>query len=260
MALFLSDLDNTLIYSYKKDIGNEKILVEQKEGKELSFMTQYAVKCLIRLQTKLPLIPLTTRSLLQYQRIAFPAEICPHYALAANGGILLIDGEIDKEWFSNSKNLIEPAYEEMKKGKEILHKDSNVYYSIEYIDNLFVFTKSKNPEQTISELCKKLDLSIVSIHENGEKIYILPNMLHKGKAIERIKERFTGESIICAGDSIFDIPMLFAADSAYYPKGLENALCSIKTEAEFHHKLKKISDKIFSDGMLTHLQNQIFME
>lgn len=37
---FISDLDNTLIYSYKKNIGGDTINVEVYEGREISFMTR----------------------------------------------------------------------------------------------------------------------------------------------------------------------------------------------------------------------------
>ena len=39
MDIFASDLDNTLIYSYKRDIGDNNTLVERYEGREVSYMT-----------------------------------------------------------------------------------------------------------------------------------------------------------------------------------------------------------------------------
>ena len=71
MIYFCSDLDNTLIYSYRHDIGNEKVLVETKEGKELSYMTKVSYELLKQVSQKKELIPLTTRSLEQYSRIDF---------------------------------------------------------------------------------------------------------------------------------------------------------------------------------------------
>ena len=46
MVLFVSDLDNTLIYSYKREIGKKKICVELYEGKEISFMTENSYRLL----------------------------------------------------------------------------------------------------------------------------------------------------------------------------------------------------------------------
>ena len=39
MRIFFTDLDNTLIYSYKRDIGDAKRCVEVYQGREISFMT-----------------------------------------------------------------------------------------------------------------------------------------------------------------------------------------------------------------------------
>jgi len=69
--LFVSDLDNTLIYSYKRDIGPQKRLVEVKEGKELSFMTEYSCRLLCQIADRCCFVPATTRSLEQYGRIRF---------------------------------------------------------------------------------------------------------------------------------------------------------------------------------------------
>jgi len=40
MVVFNTDLDNTMIFSYKHDIGPEKRNVEIYEGREISFITQ----------------------------------------------------------------------------------------------------------------------------------------------------------------------------------------------------------------------------
>ena len=38
--VFFSDLDNTLIYSYKHDIGNDKESVEIYNGRKVSFRSE----------------------------------------------------------------------------------------------------------------------------------------------------------------------------------------------------------------------------
>ena len=253
MSLFVTDLDNTLIYSYKKDIGIDKILVEELNGKELSFMTSASVRLLKELRQKYTMIPLTTRSVSQFQRIHFPEDISFSYALAANGGILLIDGQVDEQWFKESKALAGEAKIQLNKGTELLLADDNVYVDIAYVDELFIFTKSKAPSQTIRILSQHLDLNLVSIHENGEKVYILPKAIHKGTAINRIRRRFAQEKIVSAGDSIFDIPMLLAADMGFYPKQLERNWNIPKCMGVCQHKtnLTRVESEIFSDGLLT---------
>ena len=47
IALF-ADLDNTLIFSYKREIGPDKVCVEVYEGREISFMTRHSLENLDR--------------------------------------------------------------------------------------------------------------------------------------------------------------------------------------------------------------------
>lgn len=220
MIGFCVDLDNTLIYSYRHDIGNEKVLVETMDGKELSFMTPAAFETLQKISQRKQVIPVTTRSLHQYRRIDFGKEVKISYALVANGGILLEDGVVNKIWTEDTKMLVGYAQEEMAKGMEYLQGDTNVSFEIRKVDELFIFTKSDAPEYTVARLKSLLNEDIVYIDSNGEKIYIFPKSLNKGASVERLKKHLALTKIIAAGDSDFDVPMLNFADVGICPKGL----------------------------------------
>ena len=101
MKVFYSDLDNTLIYSYKHEIGERRKCVEVYQGREISFMTEFTWRALKTLMEKLLFVPVTTRTLEQYQRIQLGISM-PSYALVCNGGILLKDGEPDRCWYEES--------------------------------------------------------------------------------------------------------------------------------------------------------------
>ena len=49
MHIFCMDLDNTIIYSYKHDIGNEKINVEIYQDREISFITKKTQELLLKI-------------------------------------------------------------------------------------------------------------------------------------------------------------------------------------------------------------------
>ena len=91
MIVFYSDLDNTLIYSYRREIGGKKRCVEVYQGREISFMSEYSYHLLQEISKKALFIPVTTRTMEQYQRIDLGIGI-PEYALVCNGGILLVRG------------------------------------------------------------------------------------------------------------------------------------------------------------------------
>lgn len=220
--LFLTDLDNTLIYSYKK-IKGPSVCVEKKDGKKLSYMTQNAFNLLNEISSKAYVIPLTTRSVEQYNRI----ELNNKFALAANGGVCIKDGNIDEAWLDDTNNIISDCMNELDKAKKLLECDSNVTFEIRLVDNIFVYTKSSKPQETIETLKNNIDTNITYIDTNGEKVYVFPNVLNKGLAVERIRKLFPDAYIVAAGDSAFDIPMLNKADYSFAPESISYGLkCS----------------------------------
>lgn len=221
MIIFFSDLDNTLIYSYKHDIGENKVCVEYDQGKELSFMTKKSFDLLKQINQKLLFVPTTTRTAEQYNRIHFGLPTIP-YALVCNGGVLLINGKEDPDWYMESLQLVEDCKAELEKAILQLQSDKNRNFEIRFIRNLFLFTKSEKPEHTILRLKEILDESLVDICSHGVKVYIVPKKLDKGMAIERLKTKIGGSFSIAAGDSEFDLPMFKMADAFIAPIGLKN--------------------------------------
>ena len=189
-------------------------------------MTPHALELLKSIRNRDGIIfsPLTTRSAEQYERISFFEDGPPSVALAANGGILYLDGVRDEEWFEESKRMINGCQEEFKKGTDYLAGDKNVYFEIRTVDELFVFTKSSEPLETRAGLDSILDQNIVCTWNIGDKVYIFPKKLTKGKAVERLRKRFSPDLVICAGDSDFDISMLDSADLALCPQDLKQYL------------------------------------
>lgn len=247
MKIFLSDLDNTLIYSYKHNIGKNIVLVETKDGKELSFMTSKSHMLLEKIKDKMEFIPLTTRSLEQYRRIFFSDKWKVECALVANGGILLRNNKIDEQWYEESLKLIDNAQKELELGMEMLKNDKNVFFEVRKVDGLFIFTKSNDVTLTRNNLERQLDLSLVSVFNNGNKVYIFPEKLNKGTAVERIRKLKNPEIVFAAGDSDFDLPMLNESDVPIFPKELCKFLNNNK------NGLMVESDNIFSDVIVDYI-------
>ncbi len=229
MILFASDLDNTLIFSYKKAIENS-ICVEVKDDKELSFMTYKAYNTLQDIINKFVFVPITTRSIEQYKRIKLLKNNYPKYALVCNGGVLLVNNEVDSKWHKETLDLISISISELNKGIKLLDNDKNIYLKPRCVDDVFVFAKTSNIEETTNILNNNLDLNKVTIKNILDKIYILPKNLTKGNALDRLKNLLEIDYTICSGDSDFDISMLQKADIAIIPK--ENDIYSYLK----HHK------------------------
>ena len=234
MIVFHTDLDNTLIYSYKHDIGREKRCVEIYQGREISFVTQETYQLLQRFskqKDQVMIVPTTTRTIEQYQRIDLGVGGF-QYALVCNGGVLLVNNSCDRSggmlaimqedenWYRDSLEMIQDSVGELHRALEILSRDSRRNFELRFIRELFVFTKCEEPEVVVADLKKVLDERRVDVFNNGVKVYVVPKALNKGRAVERFREYIGADYVIAAGDSDFDISMLEAADLGLAPTEL----------------------------------------
>lgn len=218
MDVFYTDLDQTLIYSYKHEIGTQKRNVEIYQGREVSYMTEKTYRLLQKLQKRLRIVPVTTRTMEQYLRI--DSGIGPfRYALVCNGGVLLIDGRPDKAWYEQSLRLAEESREELERAVWYLEREPDRRMEVRDIRRLFAFTKCRHAQDVTGRLQKALHLRKTEIFSNGEKVYVVPKALNKGTAAARFTAYIGAQKTAAAGDSIFDIPMLAQADLAMAPAG-----------------------------------------
>ena len=230
MVLFCTDLDQTLIYSYKHEIGSRKRCVELYEGREVSYMTDRTYCLLSELSKYACIVPVTTRSVAQYQRIQLGIESI-RYALVCNGGVLLSDGRNDPAWYQRSLELAEDSRQELAAAVRFLELEQYRTLEVRLIEGLFVFTKCSNPQDVVRRLKKELQAQeavrggqeqcpcAVDVFSNGEKVYVVPARLNKGTAVARLRELVGADQVFAAGDSAFDLPMLVQADAAAAPAG-----------------------------------------
>ncbi len=218
MIVFHMDLDNTLIYSYKWDIGKAKRRVESYQGRDLSFVTENTCKNLRAIHEKMLIVPTSTRSIEQYNRIRLPVNNIS-YALVCNGGILLTNGTKDDSWYQTSLAFIQESLPALELARHFLEKDIRRKFELRFIEDLFLFTKCDQPESVVRQLQEITDCNTVNIFHNKEKVFVVPVNLSKGKAVERFREYIGADQVIAAGDSEFDISMLREADIGIAPHG-----------------------------------------
>ena len=243
MIIFNTDLDNTIIYSYKHDIGENKICAEIYQGREISFITEKTAGLLKAVNDTVTLVPTTTRTLEQYNRIDLGFGV-PKYALVCNGGVLLVDGEEDEEWYRESFKAVEECQGQLEFAEQILQADKNRSFEIRNIRRLFIFTKSSEPLLSVELLKSRLDNDKVDVFNNGVKVYVVPKKLSKGIAVERLRKKLGADLVVSAGDSEFDISMLNSSDVAIAPGELSE-IADLKADTIVHS-----SDEIFSDFVL----------
>ena len=181
MVVFHMDLDNTIIYSYRHEIGEDKLEAEWYNGRNISYITRETFEMLKKLKEKALLVPTTTRTMEQYQRINLQIGDI-EYALVCNGGVLLIDGKEDAGWYRTSRELVDNCQAMLQKAAAVLEKDKRRIFEVRFIKELFVFTKCEEPEAVVRDLKKITDKALVEIFSNGSKVYAVPKALSKGAA------------------------------------------------------------------------------
>lgn len=240
--LFACDLDNTLLYSYKKR-QDDFICIELNKGREQGFMSKHTFDNFADMTEKVMFVPVTTRSVEQYQRIKFPCGYVPEYALVSNGATLIHNGKIDENW-----NLVEKNISQLEEVFGIYHKDER-FINCRIVDNAYVFVycaPDTNAEKVTEELTKSVNLNV---ELSGRKIYFFPKNLSKGNAVRELQKILSCAEILSAGDSSIDASMLNIASISLVPENFDTSLLTHK------RIIKAESDKLFSDFIVNFVKN-----
>ncbi|MBO5287498.1 MAG: HAD hydrolase family protein [Clostridia bacterium] len=212
----ITDLDNTLIYSYKKASLEKDICVEEIHGKPQGFMTQYAYELFAQLYDKVEIVPITTRSVEQYKRIKWQQGKAPRYAICANGGILLENGEINEAWLNETHRQIDKYRAERKRLEELLLKE-DLYIRVRQVDDIYLFSYIKEGVDIQKKAKEYKDITPLNVIASGKKLYFFPPIINKGEATRKIKNLLNMGETISAGDSTIDVPMLNETDYRVIP-------------------------------------------
>ena len=221
--IFASDLDRTLIYS-EKFLSDFTGLVKAVEyGKYTSLMTERAVGLLKDLYNILTFVPCTTRTIEQYQRIQFfKEEHVPRFAVVSNGGNIIVDGVVDLDYRENIvRSLQNSCLPESKLLMEFKKIASNEWVNkLINADGLFyycIIDPAKLPRNETDSFAAWAFEQNWEVSVQGRKLYLVPRVVNKWSAVERIKQ-LAGEHIVfAAGDSLLDLSMIKCADHAVYP-------------------------------------------
>jgi HAD superfamily hydrolase (TIGR01484 family) len=224
--IFASDLDQTLIYSEASmgTIAKEALVaVELYEGRFISYMTQRALELLAQLSKQALFIPVTTRTVAQYNRIfTINQQLCPKFAITSNGGNIFIDGLPYSPWSQIIQESVEDSSAPAVEIKQLFDEISSVDWVLKftYSDELFysiVMEKEKLPRDQIHDFITKLTTLGWNTSIQGRKIYLVPQAINKGAALAFIKELAGVQHVVASGDSLLDESLLLAADYAIAP-------------------------------------------
>lgn len=259
-VLLTSDLDRTLIFSDRTKKENiDYTCIEQLDGKNMSYMSQTTLGYLRELSKIAEFIPVTTRSLKQYERITvFQENIIPSFAITSNGGVILRDGKVDEEWQQHIQwkmSQLPVVYDAVQSKFEAFFKASYVLrvHEVEALFYVLIIEREQLEPSEFDLFKQQLEASDWTCHLQGKKLYVLPCFLTKGAAVDYIKGLSTYDWHAAAGDSQLDVSMLELANEYYIPQHAELAVTS-------NLVIREESSSDFSDAFLKQvidvIQNQ----
>lgn len=231
--IFASDLDRTLIYSNR--FLNEESLtvpirnVEVHNGRKISYMTEKAIALLRELADEMMFIPVTTRTVEQYQRIAlFRDEIRPTYAITCNGGVVLNNGKIDEHWQDYVRAKIDGSAASVEDVKRKIEETADATWleSINVVDRFFVYLITISPlsPEQVKSYTEWADEHGWVFSLQGRKVYFIPSFINKWDAVHYVAEKVGRKTVFTAGDSNLDVCLIEQAKFGLIPRHGEAAV------------------------------------
>ncbi|MEV0599557.1 HAD family hydrolase [Streptomyces sp. NPDC050315] len=229
-TLIASDLDRTLIYSAAAlgltmpDAQAPRLLcVEVYDHKPLSYLTETAAALLATLATArgARFVPATTRTREQYARIHLPGPV-PEFAVCANGGHLLVNGESDRDWQRTvaARLAAECAPLDEVRAHLLRTADPSWLLKERTAEDLFAYLvvdRAQLPETWVKDLAGWAEGRGWTVSLQGRKVYAVPKPLTKSAAVREAARRAGADRILAAGDSLLDADLLLAADRGWRP-------------------------------------------
>ncbi|MDT4894109.1 MAG: hypothetical protein QOE97_3144 [Pseudonocardiales bacterium] len=223
-VLVACDLDQTLLHSARAiaehgGAGAQLLCVEELAGEQQSFMTVAAAAALVELAEVAEVVPVTTRSLEQLRRVRLPWR--PRFEVAANGGLIVVDGVVDEAW---SRTLAMRLRGCARPDEVQRHADgvatARWLGSVRTVHDLFCYGLVERTGMPAGALEAERAWAAdrgwrVSLQ--GRKLYWVPAPLEKAAAAREIWRRTGATTLLAAGDALLDADLLLAADAAIRP-------------------------------------------
>ncbi|UED86684.1 HAD family hydrolase [Streptomyces profundus] len=229
-TLIASDLDRTLIYSAgalaltEPDHTAPRLLsVETYQGRPQSFVTETAATLLAALAAdpRAVFVPTTTRTRRQYLRVRLPGPP-PPYAICANGGHLLVDGETDEGWHRSVRDRLAADCATLDEITARVRRTADPSWLLRErtAEDLFAYLvvdRERLPDAWPKTLAAWAEPRGWTVSLQGRKLYVVPAPLTKSAAVAEVARRAGTARTLAAGDSLLDADLLLAADLAWRP-------------------------------------------
>lgn len=225
--ILFTDLDGTILFSENslpKELAIEDCMIaETYSNGRFGYMEKALVDFFKEWSQNQLFIPVTTRSIEQYQRLeANFSDFNLPFSLVSNGGNLVRFGELDLEWQAETKEELKEELNQKELVLELIQKmiPATSVRKIKDIDELYycVLTIERIWEtELIVEVNEKLANWGWQAYFQHKKLYFLPKTLSKERGIIRLKEKLTQPNrYLAMGDTEMDQEMVKQQEKYLY--------------------------------------------
>ena len=224
-VLVATDLDRTLIYSLTaagapRPGERPWVVVERLDGRDISHVTELAAARYAALAAQRCVVPVTTRTPAQLARVQLPGPRA-RWAVAANGGVLLVDGEPDPAWADRVRTALADVagIEEARASLALACADDPAARQYA-VPGLFCYAVVDRPAFAAHRLADLRAWAADAgwgVSLQGRKLYVVPSVLTKSAAVAEVADRAGARVVLAAGDSLLDTDLLEHATLAVRP-------------------------------------------
>ena len=195
------------------------------DGRTISLLSAQTEADLVALAAEAVVVPTTTRTRAQYERIDLPP--LSRWAVVASGAGLLVDGEPDLAWSRSVAARLGESSAPVSALRDVFsgYGDREWLLRVRDADDVFLVAQvdadllHADELHAVSGSCDELGWR--AVHQ-GRKLYVLPSGLDKAAAVAHVAERIGGDPVLlAAGDTGLDRGMLELAAHGWVPAGSE---------------------------------------
>ena len=192
------------------------VAVERHDGEDASWMLAGAAAEFAELHRHAVVMAVTTRTPEQWRRIRLPGPP-PRHAIAANGGVLLVDGAPDRAWDKVVAGRLAQAaplgeiWEQM--GRVCRPEWTSKLRNAGGLFCYAVLHRSRVPDGFLAEASAWAESRGWQLSLQGRKLYWVPRPLTKSAAVAEVARRCGTSTVLAAGDSLLDADLLEHADA-----------------------------------------------
>lgn len=225
--LVATDLDGTVLFS-RRAMGDtpphpDRLTpIDVVGGHVYAYMTDTVLAQWFRLAGAGAIVPATTRSVPQYERLRLPSPP-PRYAVVCNGGRLLVDGGSDPAWERRVRAALAATgapYDQVRRRCEAWLAE-HPSATLRTVEDFFMYFTVTVREQWLTSFAGEVGAWCREhgwrASLQGRKLYLMPAALDKAPAVAEVAARIGAARVVAGGDSLLDAGMLRAADAAIRP-------------------------------------------